>query len=139
MTKTMARAAFAGLFALAWCAACGVKNPYQGAVLKTEIPASGGSYTAGTDIRQGTWLFANTAKHPEGEKCAWTVSAAVERGGWVVIAASDDDTNNAVQSIYLASGQQLQASHCGPGGWLTFDDATWPAEPTTIPTTGGTY
>ena len=135
----MARITFASLFVLAWCAACGVKNPYQGAVLKTEIPDSGKSYVAGTDIRPGTWRFANAKPHRNGEKCAWTVSATAGKGGWIVIAMSDDDTDNAVQSVYLASGMKLTAEHCGPGGWLTFDDATWPAEPTTTPTTGGTY
>lgn len=130
MTRTSLRLlVLSGVGAAALCTACGVKNPYEGAVLKTEIPDSGGSYVAGTDIRQGTWRFANAAAHPAGERCAWTVSATAGKGGWIVIQSSADDTDNAVQNLYLVDGMRLEVSHCGKGGWLSADDQTWPAEP----------
>lgn len=130
MSRTGLRLAVLAAFTLAAVAACAVRNPYDEAVLKTEIPDSPGSYVAGTDIRAGTWRFANTAPHPAGQRCTWTVAQPTgQRDTWVIIFASPDDTDNAVQSVYLAGGQRLDVAHCGKGGWLSADDQTWGPTP----------
>lgn len=115
------------LLLVAVLAGCGKSlNPYDGAILDTEIADGVSTQTAGSDIRYGTWMFANSYPHKVGERCWWTVTVGGSTGD--VLRRSEPDTGNAVQSVYVGRGETLNVAHCGPGGWLEFDDLTKDAE-----------
>lgn len=110
--KTLAAATAGLLLSVATLGACAP------AALKTEV--GDGHYTAGKDIKKGTWRTANSGVPGT---CTWTVRKHASDGKDAVL-ASEADTDDQVQTVYLANGDRFDAAHCGLWGWVTLANLT---------------